>query len=181
MLESDRVVFHKSIENYAKDMMEFMLDRIYPHNYEDSMTIESGIRNGRKFIKSIVFNLEKKQFKNYEYSDYRINIKEKVIPLTKESVYTKKFKYEILNVNDEKDFIRFDYAIHPIFPHMHINADENTWGNHLTYPDKTNLNLEKLDAIKAMNIFQKFVANPEFHILNQEDNGIYVSIIEGED
>ncbi|EGO6511691.1 hypothetical protein G7640_002076, partial [Enterococcus faecalis] len=97
----------------------------------------------------------------------------------KNRIFTKKYSYEVANDNDLKDTVRFDYQIYADFPHLHINADEDTWGNHLTYPDKTNLNLEQLDVIKALNIFQKFIANPDIHILDTENNQPYVSILNG--
>lgn len=177
MLEDDRLIFDKSINEYAKDVIQFIQTRLSPHEYSDSFTITKGIRNGKPYIQSAVVHIKDKQFEKLEYSGYFVKIREKVYPAGDSHIFTKKYSYEIYN---ENDLIRFDYSsAYTNFPNLHINADEQTWGNHLTFPGTTNLDLEKLDIIKALNIFQKYATNPQFHILDQKNNKQYVSIIYG--
>ncbi|MBO0445544.1 hypothetical protein JZO78_04240 [Enterococcus ureilyticus] len=181
MLEADRLIFEKTINIYMLEIVKFISERMAPQNYDECLTIQRGIKNGREYVKSIAVHINEQQFKDQVGSSYKVNIKEKVIPIgdSNSNIFTKKYTYEIFNENDETDYVRFDYMPYPTFPHLHINAYEQKWGNHLTYPESTNLDLVKLDVIKALNIFQKYCHNPEDHILDQDKNAKYVSIING--
>lgn len=178
LLESDRMIFDKSVTVYAKELIKFAQERLNC-TVNTIISIETGKKNGKDYVKSIIVKIDNEKYLNYEHSNYSVSAKEKIYPLGKNRIFTKKYSYEVANDNDLKDTVRFDYQIYADFPHLHINADEDTWGNHLTYPDKTNLNLEQLDVIKALNIFQKFIANPDIHILDTENNQPYVSILNG--
>ncbi|MDT2818063.1 hypothetical protein P7H55_09445 [Vagococcus lutrae] len=180
MVEEDRLVFDKSIYYYMKDIVDFIQDRLSPHEYADSITIRKGKRNNRDYIKEIAIHIIEKKFNGYEDSEYSVTIKEKVTPIGSTKVYTKKYTYELTNDENMEDLVRFDYFPYSNFPHFHINANEEEWGNHLTFPETTNLNLEKLDVIKALNIFQKYVADPSQHILDKSVNEKYVSVLEGD-
>ena len=179
MLDNDRLIFNKPINIYSLEILKFIQERMSPHDYEHSFTVRKGRKNGRDCLEEVAVHIKLKKFKDYEHSEYSVNISEKVIPLGESKIYTKKYSYEIVNDNDIHDFIRFDYFPYDNHPHLHINANESKWGDHLVYPETTNLNLEKLDVIKALNIFQKFAVKPTNHILDQEKNDIYVSILEG--
>lgn len=177
MLQKDRMVFPISIKEYLKTRGLFIQNRIADGNFSDSISVERIKVNGERVIRSVKLHLYKKKFIDPPFSNYSVNIKEKVTYLDDGNIFTKKFTYEILNDDDPSDFVRFDYFNYESYPPLHINADEERWGNHLTYPDSTNLDLKKLDSLKALNIFQKCLFNPDCHLLDEENNGIYLSIL----
>lgn len=179
MLEEDRFVFDTSIEEYTRDLIKFIMERMSPHEYTHSITVHKGTKNGRATLELVSVHIDEKRFNNQSTDSYCVNIKEKVKSLGDKKIFTKKFSYEVINKEITDDFIRFDYCRYPEFPHLHINACEDIWGNHLTFPESTNLNLEKIDCMKALNIFQKYVSNPSNHILDAETNQQYLYILDG--
>lgn len=78
------------------------------------------------------------------------------------------------------DFIRFDFepATRKYAP-LHINADRRKWGDHLTFPNGTNLDISKIDLEKALLIFELYSDNKNCFPLDQQNNQSYVNIIEG--
>lgn len=179
MLEENRCIFNIPIEHYMRDIIEFINIRLSPHDYKDSITIHTKRKSGRKEVSSISLHIRNKKFNNFEYSDYSVRIIENIKPLTENKIYTQKYSYELNNEKENQDIVRFDYYPYQDFPHLHINANPEIWGNHLTYPESTNIDLEKLDCFKALNVFQRYVANPEKHILDTHNNRQYVDIING--
>lgn len=170
-------IFSISIEDYFEKNIELIQNRFCDWDIEKWIKVKYKKRNSRVVLSSVVLNIDMGKFKNYENSNYSINIKEIIYPKTEDKVFTLKYSYEIRNSKDLSDFVRFDYKPSNDFPDLHINSDENKWGNHLTYPDSTNIDLEKLDCIKAINIFNAFVAHPDEHILDKDKNERYLKCL----
>lgn len=180
MLKSDRIIFDVSIGEYTERIYKFLQERVAPHEIKDSVNVELGNSEkskDKKIIKSVTVHIKNKKFISDLESPYRIRMQEKVIPENERSVSTRKYTYELKNVDDPTDFIRFDYKQYKEFPHLHINSDPNVWGDHLTYPDTININLNKIDIIKALNIFEKYIHHQDCHILDSGSNYQYLEII----
>ncbi|PRT72681.1 hypothetical protein C6A27_01140 [Streptococcus anginosus] len=169
--------FNISINQYIKKLVNYIQDRLSSPNWDDCIEIKFINKRGNKVVHSVDVNIQDRKFKHYENSNYVIKIAEKSYPKSDTKIFVKKYSYEIKNLENTRDFVRFDYKPYPNFPHFHINADENLWGNHLTYPDKTNINLENLDCFIALEIFNSFVAHPTEHILDKENNQRYLEKI----
>lgn len=178
MLHDKTFIFSESITEYLARRRSFILNRLENINTDDHITIHFSKKNGRRKLDSIDLHIEDQKFKSYPTSDYSVKVKEKVYPLDEDHSYTKKFSYELSNDEDLNDFVRFDFYSYDNFPALHINAYEDSWGNHLTYPETTNINLECLDSLKALSLFEKFIHHPEEHILDQEHNEAYINIVE---
>lgn len=180
MLEEHRMVFDVDINNYIANIMKFIQERLEINDIIKVCRVETFIKHGKTQVKSVSICFESVKYKEYINNAYSVSVNEKVFPISNGRIYTKKYSYELKNDNDTCDYIRFDYKISNTFPHLHINADENRWGkHHFTYPVDTNLDLEKLDSIKALNIFQRFINNLDNHILDNKNNSIYISILNG--
>ncbi|MDS1011949.1 MULTISPECIES: hypothetical protein [Lactococcus] len=169
--------FKISQENYLENIIKYIQERLESAIVQDCIDIIYGVRNGETVVTSVTLKIIDKSFKNYGDSNYVIKIQETTIPKTQNSIITNKYSYEIRNTTDPSDFVRFDYKPYKDFPHFHINSDEEKWGNHLTYPDSTNIDLERLDCFKAINIFNSFVAHPDEHILDKTKNERYLKYL----
>ena len=139
--------FKISQENYLENIIKYIQERLESAIVQDCIDIIYGVRNGETVVTSVTLKIIDKSFKNYG------------------------------NTTDPSDFVRFDYKPYKDFPHFHINSDEEKWGNHLTYPDSTNIDLERLDCFKAINIFNSFVAHPDEHILDKTKNERYLKYL----
>ena len=166
--------FNLSIEQYLSKLIDFIQVRLASPEWEDCVEVIISTKNEKKYVQAVNVKIKDRRFKHYEDSDYTIKIVENPIVKTKNTITVNKYSYEIKSVTNPDDFVRFDYYPYSDFPHFHINADEKTWGNHLTYPDKTNINLEMLDCFIALEIFNAFVAHPEEHILDMDNNQRYI-------
>ena len=166
-----------SISDYVTKLVNFIQNRLSSPKWEEYIKINFTIRNGVKYVKSVDVHIQDARFKFYENIDYVIKITEKPQIKTTKTIFVFKYSYEIKNINDPNDFVRFDYKPYSDFPHFHINADENKWGNHLTYPESTNIDLEKLDCFIALEIFNSFVAHTNEHILDMKKNKRYIQKI----
>lgn len=169
--------FPISIDDYLTELINFIETRFSSPQWADCIDIKFGNRRGNRFIKSVNVHIYDRTFKFYENSDYVIKITENPQLKSDKAIFVSRYSYEIKNLNNPDDFVRFDYKPYSNFPHFHINADEKKWGNHLTYPESTNINLEKLDCFTALEIFNAFVAHPEEHILDSTKNQRYIAKI----
>ena len=172
--------FQIPVADYIANIMKLIQERLSSAVPEECVEIEFVNKSGSPIVSSVTLKITDEKFKNFESSEYVIRIAERVIPKTGKSIQTGKYSYEVRSTCNETDFVRFDYKPYDTFPHYHINSDEKTWGNHLTFPNSTNLNLEKLDCFKAINIFNAFVAHPDEHILDTYKNERYRQMIEKE-
>ncbi|WEA14143.1 MULTISPECIES: hypothetical protein [Lactococcus] len=169
--------FEISAGEYLKQIIRYIQERLSSAVVEECIDIGYTVRHGQKIVSSITLKIVDKSFRDYENTNYVIRIQETVYPRTKSSIITKKYSYEIRNIENIRDFVRFDYKPYDNFPHFHINSDEETWGNHLVYPESTNIKLECLNCFKAINIFNAFVAHPNEHILDQSKNERYIQYL----
>lgn len=170
--------FNIPLDHYIYTIVKLIQERLSSNSIDDCIDIEYANKSNKRVVTSVTIKISDKKFKNFEQSDYTIKISEKIRPKTSKTIQAGKYSYEIKNSKNINDFVRFDYKPYDMYPDYHINSDESVWGNHLTYPESTNLNLEKLDCFKAINIFNAFVAHPEDHILDKTKNDRYKRIIE---
>lgn len=78
-----------------------------------------------------------------------------------------------------KDFIAFDYEPNKTkYPKIHINAYEKKWGDHLSYPETTNLNLFKMSCPLALKVFELYEKDINDFPANRETNQHYVNLFE---
>ncbi|MDZ5476789.1 hypothetical protein [Bacillus thuringiensis] len=80
--------------------------------------------------------------------------------------------------NPKVDFIRFDYEpFKEKYAPVHINAYKKKWGDHLVFPDDTNLDISKMSCPIALQIFNRYARDKDDFPTNQETNQPYVEII----
>lgn len=80
--------------------------------------------------------------------------------------------------NPKVDFIRFDYEpFKERYAPVHINAYKKKWGDHLVFPDDTNLDISKMSCSIALQIFNRYAKDKNDFPTNQETNQPYVEII----
>ncbi len=178
MILQNKHIFHESIDEYAQARIKFISGRMENADWTECITLVPKMRNGKRYIAKVKLDITNQKFKSFSSSDYVVNLKEIVTAETESTVSTQKYTYEVKHHMIEEDFVRFDYFPYLQYPHYHINANEEKWGNHLTYPEKTNLNLKLLDSLKALNIFEKFQHHPHHHILDIDKNDMYKDILQ---
>lgn len=94
-----------------------------------------------------------------------------------------KYRFQGMHINPEvrksKDYIAFDFEPDKVrYPKVHINADKKTWGDHLTFPDTTNLNINRMSCPLALKVFNKYAQNKNDFPTDQQKNGHYVQVFE---
>lgn len=89
------------------------------------------------------------------------------------------YSYHGFHVDNPKvDFIRFDYEpFKEKYAPVHINAYKRKWGDHLEFPDDTNLDISKMSCSIALRIFNRYAQDKNDFPTNQETNQPYVEII----
>lgn len=92
----------------------------------------------------------------------------------------KAYSYHGFYISDPQfKFLRFDFEP---FKKLHAPIHINTpviWGDHLTYPDTTNLDISKISPEIALKIFNRYAKNENDYPTNAVTNAEYVSIMEG--
>lgn len=168
--ESNYIEWDIGITDYVIKLTKFLQIRMDNIDIKSSIDIRIKKKNREEYIESVRVKVEDKKFKKPENNFYIVNLSEVVSGNGDSSITTKKYSYEIKNEYSSLDYFRFDFKPSKEFPNYHINADHREWGKyHLTYPDDTDIDLEKLDIFKALHIFQKYVANPDSHPLSNEN------------
>lgn len=116
--------FPISIDDYLTELINFIETRFSSPQWADCIDIKFGNRRGNRFIKSVNVHIYDRTFKFYENSDYVIKITENPQLKSDKAIFVSRYSYEIKNLNNPDDFVRFDYKPYSNFPHFHINADE---------------------------------------------------------
>lgn len=167
-------MFERSIDDYLVLIVKYIQERFCNISVEDSLTIKKITRNGTTYFSSIRVHINEAQVKKFENTGYVIKISETVFPKNQKMICTPKYTYE-LKKTDDTDLIRFDYKYYDVYPSHHINAIESIWGNHLTFPEKTNIDLNKIDCFNAIDIFCAYLKHPTEHILDKDNNKRYLN------
>ncbi|WDF50929.1 hypothetical protein PQ460_00300 [Paenibacillus sp. KACC 21273] len=125
-------------------------------------------------------NVSKAEFENYP--NFKMKLLESAYS-NKENLSITKLKsysyHAFHSINPSKEFIRFDFEpFKQKYAPIHINANKQRWGDHLVYPDDTNLDISKMSCPIALKIFKRYAKDKDDFPTNQETNEEYVKIIE---
>lgn len=153
-----------------------------------------GIENSSKFF-SINYNEDiqkveyilaypKAEFPNNQ--EFQMKLEEKALSdLKKEPNVTEVlcFTYHGFHKDEDSDpnidFIRFDFEPFKVkYAPIHINTYKKKWGDHLTFPDETNLNVSKTNCPLALKIFHKYAEDKNKNPVDQASNQEYVEMFE---
>lgn len=85
--------------------------------------------------------------------------------------------HRIPNVNPSKDhFIRFDFEpFKKNHAPVHINTPQE-WGDHLIYPDNTNLDISNMNCATALKVFHRYAKDIDDYPVNQKTNQEYAAM-----
>lgn len=147
-------------------------DVSFRYNEEEGIFMYLLNLNNLHFESSENFRMELNEIAYVESEDLQNNI-------TK----IDKYRFQSLHIDGNKkknkDYIAFDFEPDKVkYPKIHINADKNTWGDHLTFPETTNLNINKMSCPLAMKVFDTYSKEKDDFPTNQETNSHYVKIFE---
>lgn len=151
------------------------ISKKYALDIVDAIKIEVG-ENG---VLSYSLNKENVQFTDCEKDLFRMELKELAsvsIDSSEDTIldmYTFQGKHSNLETKTWKSnsYIRFDFAPDTVnYPTVHINAYKKKWGNHLSYPESTNLNLSKMSCPLAIEVFRKYALDREVFPTDQKEN-----------
>lgn len=141
--------------------------------------------NEEEGIISYELNLSNVQFPNGKPDSFRMELKELAHTVfTKPTVtnlteYRFQGKHSVDGKWSKKDFIAFDFEPFKIrYPKVHINAYKDRWGDHLSYPESTNLNILKMSCPLALKVFELYEKNIEDFPTNIHTNAHYVKLFE---
>ncbi|NLD33059.1 MAG: hypothetical protein GX662_12530 [Trichococcus flocculiformis] len=132
-------------------------------------------------VRQFEIKIDTSNIKNYE--TYNVKMRENV---REEASRVKSlgFSYNIHNLYDLNDFLRFDLDLKlesKGFEALHANANKEKWKKeHLIYPSDINLNLTKLNYYKAILIFLKYVSRASDHPYDNTTNAVYQEILNKE-
>lgn len=129
----------------------------------------------------ISYELSLPKLKFDEHPQFQMKILESGLADTQDLSVTKlqRYTYHGFHLIDPTiHFIRFDYEpFKKKFAPLHINAEEKIWGDHLVFPDDTNLDISKMSFPIALKVFERYAENKDDFPANQETNQPYVEII----
>ncbi|MBE1556532.1 hypothetical protein [Sporosarcina limicola] len=129
----------------------------------------------------IAYTLDVSKAKFGQYLGFQMKLNEDAFANAKDLSITKlrSYSYHGFHLeNPNKHFIRFDYEpFKERYAPVHINAYKQKWGDHLVFPDDTNLDISKMSSPIAMKIFNRYAKDKGDFPTNQETNQPYVEII----
>lgn len=170
------------------DVNEVIIERIHrilevAKEYELQDIVEENlIVHSSEDSSKIAYTLDVSKVKFAQYPDFQMKLKEDAFADTENLSITKirSYSYHGFHIEDsKKHFIRFDYEpFKERYAPVHINAYKQTWGDHLVFPDDTNLDISKMCCPIAMKIFNRYAKDRDDFPTNQETNQPYVEIIE---
>ncbi|QSB12071.1 hypothetical protein JTI58_10890 [Lysinibacillus fusiformis] len=115
-----------------------------------------------------------------ENDGFQMKLKEKAFSMLNDFLITKisEYSYHGFHIENPKNyFIRFDFEpFKENYAPVHINAPKHIWGDHLTYPDSTNLDISKMNCKIALTVFSRFSADKNDYPTNPLTNKPYVEI-----
>lgn len=132
---------------------------------------------------SYEFGMHQLQFADLTEDTFQMSLKESALCRVSEpsttKIYIYRFEGRHRNYNNwkGKNFIAFDFEPYKInHPKIHINADKKTWGDHLSYPETTNLNLYKMSCPLAIRTFRMYACDVNRFPANKDDNAEYTEL-----
>lgn len=138
-------------------------------------------------IISYTLEAENIQFKDLGPNTFRMELKElaSIDTTSPNNTILDKYTFQGKHCNLQTKtwrsnaFIRFDFEPDTInYPTVHINAYPKKWGNHLSYPATTNLNLTKMSCPLAIEILRMYACNRDLFPADSANNQSYVEIFE---
>lgn len=119
-----------------------------------------------------------------EYPDFQMKLNEVAYTNSENLSVThlRSYSYHGFHKKNPKDpsihFIRFDFEpFKEKYAPVHINVYKQKWGDHLTFPDSTNLDISKMSCPIAVRVFNRYARDKKDFPVNQENNQPYVEII----
>ncbi|MEG0550306.1 MAG: hypothetical protein RR554_04045 [Vagococcus sp.] len=173
-------IYNQSISDYLNQIGKFLSERLDLGRDDITSVVKfKYVETNAKEIDSVLIKIEDKKFISCDYIEYTVKINEILFPIEDTDCKSFKFSYELRGIPNEEDLIRFDFNDnYTKYPKYHINANEKTWGKyHLVFPEDTNIDLKKMNAVIALNMFQKHVCHPDNHILDKENNNDYLAML----
>ncbi|MEH7356800.1 hypothetical protein V7150_25155 [Neobacillus drentensis] len=142
---------------------------------------ENLIINSSEDSSKIAYTLEVSKVKFEQYLGFQMKLNEAAYANAEDFSITKvrSYSYHGFHLEDpKKHFIRFDYEpFKEKYAPVHINAYKQKWGDHLVFPDDTNLDISKMSCPIAVKIFNRYAKDKEDFPTNQETNEPYVELI----
>lgn len=119
------------------------------------------------------------------YPDFQMKLFEKgfTVDIDVDKTHLRSYSYHgfhcIPGINPNKDhFIRFDFEpFKRDYAPVHINTPQQ-WGDHLVYPDSTNLDISKMNCSIALQVFLRYAKDKDDYPVNQNTNNQYVGMFE---
>lgn len=125
------------------------------------------------------------QFPKEKIDNFRMELKElaytdvTVANVTNIVEYRFQGTHKVEDKWSKKDYIAFDYEPNKTkYPKIHINAYAKKWGDHLSYPESTNLNLYKMSCPLALKVFEIYGNDINDFPADKENNQHYVKLFE---
>lgn len=171
----DKIIKEVESEIYINELIE--LCNIY--NLGDLKDIMKVRHSETKSL--LELNVRDYSFENKEY--FKMRLLEKVDVSNVSFVDILKYTYHGNYTEEARiNFIRFDFepGTRKYAP-LHVNANEEKWGDHLSFPDGTNLDISQMDLKKALKVFSLYSEGKDNYPLDQDTNHEYVDIVKGED
>lgn len=136
-------------------------------------------------MSKIEYSMEvsKVEFEQYPFFQMKLNEAAFANANDLSVTYLRSYSYHGFHKKEPKDpemhFIRFDFEpFKEKYAPVHINAPEQKWGDHLIYPDSTNLDISKMCCPIAIRIFDRYAKDKDDYPVNQVTNKPYRDIIE---
>ncbi|WP_062199817.1 hypothetical protein [Massilibacterium senegalense] len=133
----------------------------------------------------VSYNLQVPKAKFLEYPFFQMKLNESAFTTNQDLEITniRSYSYHGFHIEHKDDpkkhFIRFDFEpVKEKYAPIHINAPKQKWGDHLTYPDGTNLDISKISFQIAIKVFYRYANDKNDYPLNMETNKPYVKIFE---
>lgn len=168
------------------EVSELILDRINSikeeynkYNWEKNLNTDLVINYSDERI-DYILHTPKVFFSNN--AEFQMKLKEKAFSMLNDFSGTKisAYSYHGFHIeNPKKYYITFDFEPFKVeYAPVHINAPKHIWGDHLTYPDSTNLDISKMNCVIALTVFSRYSENKNDYPTNPLTNKPYVEMFE---
>lgn len=122
----------------------------------------------------LAYTLNVRHAKFNQYPEFQMKLEEAAFVNADNIAVTnlRSYSYHGFHLEDPpKHFIRFDYEpFKEKFAPVHINAYRQKWGDHLVYPDDTNLDISKMSCPVALKVFDRYAKDKDDFPTNEKTN-----------